>query len=372
MSRDDGDCRKVSSDVQLQPGDVVIGRRGEMGRCAVVGAREADMAVRLHGSLIMSPIDRVVCQYLQRVLSIRSHRDDRGRFGRIDDDQPQPRRSPRPSDPYAAPEEQRAIAAALSEVDDLVAALDALIEKKRAVKTAAMQRLLTGRQRLPGFSGEWETKTLREIGDVLEGWLRLDDAAARFGPTAIATCRMATSTSRTVTNRRTFTSATTTGRGSIIPLGKAKSSSAYAKTVMSSSAMRPMTRIGASRYVVVANPTGVPFDLGPAHHVTKGSRPLLTTLLHAVPRFFYGSSWSRRSDPVQCAARRSWASAESNLNTGLTVVCSTFPRKGAAGHRCYPLRHGRRDRRAGGPPREDPHDQAGHDAGAPHRPYRLV
>ena len=62
--------------------------------------------------------------------------------------------------------EQRAIAEALSDVDALIAALDALIAKKRAVKTAAMQQLLTGRQRLQGFSGEWKTQTLDQIGDI--------------------------------------------------------------------------------------------------------------------------------------------------------------------------------------------------------------
>ncbi len=62
--------------------------------------------------------------------------------------------------------EQRAIAAALSDVDDLISALDKLIAKKRAVKTAAMQQLLTGMQCLPGFSGEWEVKTLDEVADV--------------------------------------------------------------------------------------------------------------------------------------------------------------------------------------------------------------
>jgi len=61
------------------------------------------------------------------------------------------------------PSEQRAIAAALSDVDDLIAALDRLIAKKRAVKTAAMQQLLTAKQRLPGFSGEWETKRLGDV-----------------------------------------------------------------------------------------------------------------------------------------------------------------------------------------------------------------
>lgn len=60
--------------------------------------------------------------------------------------------------------EQRAIAEALSDVDGLIAALDKLIAKKRAIKQAAMQQLLTGKTRLPGFSGEWETKRLGEIG----------------------------------------------------------------------------------------------------------------------------------------------------------------------------------------------------------------
>lgn len=63
------------------------------------------------------------------------------------------------------PAEQRAIAAALSDVDALLAALDALLAKKRAVKQATMQQLLTGATRLPGFAGEWERK---HLGDVIE------------------------------------------------------------------------------------------------------------------------------------------------------------------------------------------------------------
>ena len=65
--------------------------------------------------------------------------------------------------------EQRAIAEALSDVDGLIESLEALIAKKRAVKTAAMQQLLTGRTRLPGFSGEWETKQLVELGVFSKG-----------------------------------------------------------------------------------------------------------------------------------------------------------------------------------------------------------
>jgi type I restriction enzyme, S subunit len=62
--------------------------------------------------------------------------------------------------PMAVPSqsEQRAIAAALSDVDALLAKLDQLIAKKRDLKQAAMQQLLTGKTRLPGFSGEWEER----------------------------------------------------------------------------------------------------------------------------------------------------------------------------------------------------------------------
>jgi type I restriction enzyme S subunit len=59
--------------------------------------------------------------------------------------------------------EQRAIATALSDVDALIAALDRLIAKKSDLKQAAMQQLLTGQTRLPGFRGAWQVKTLGDL-----------------------------------------------------------------------------------------------------------------------------------------------------------------------------------------------------------------
>lgn len=59
--------------------------------------------------------------------------------------------------------EQRAIAEALSDADALLDGLDRLIVKKRDLKQAAMQQLLTGKTRLPGFSGEWETKRFDDV-----------------------------------------------------------------------------------------------------------------------------------------------------------------------------------------------------------------
>ncbi len=65
---------------------------------------------------------------------------------------------------HATSAEQRAIAGALGDVDALLGALEQLIAKKRDLKQAAMQQLLTGQTRLPGFSGEWEVKRLGDVG----------------------------------------------------------------------------------------------------------------------------------------------------------------------------------------------------------------
>ena len=60
-------------------------------------------------------------------------------------------------------QEQRCIAAALSDADAWIESLDKLIEKKKLVKQGAMQALLSGKTRLPGFSGEWEKRLLGEV-----------------------------------------------------------------------------------------------------------------------------------------------------------------------------------------------------------------
>ena len=65
--------------------------------------------------------------------------------------------------------EQRAIAAALSDVDALLDGLTRLIAKKRDLKQAAMQQLLTGQTRLPGFRGKWEAKRLGDLARIQRG-----------------------------------------------------------------------------------------------------------------------------------------------------------------------------------------------------------
>lgn len=61
------------------------------------------------------------------------------------------------------PKEQAAISEALSDVDNLTSSLQKLIEKKKAIKQGAMQELLTGKKRLPGFYGEWKREQLPEL-----------------------------------------------------------------------------------------------------------------------------------------------------------------------------------------------------------------
>lgn len=64
---------------------------------------------------------------------------------------------------YPPVPEQRAIADALSDADQLVQALGDLIRKKRAIKQGAMQQLLTGETRLPGFESPWREGTWRDV-----------------------------------------------------------------------------------------------------------------------------------------------------------------------------------------------------------------
>jgi type I restriction enzyme S subunit len=74
--------------------------------------------------------------------------------------------------------EQQAIAAALSDADGVVAGLQRVIAKKRLIKQAAMQDLLTARRRLPGFSEEWRRI---KTGEVLKFKNGINKGKGYFG-----------------------------------------------------------------------------------------------------------------------------------------------------------------------------------------------
>ena len=67
--------------------------------------------------------------------------------------------------------EQEAIAEALSDADSLIESLEQLLAKKRHLKQGTMQELLTGKKRLPGFSGEWEVKRLSDMATLSKAGL---------------------------------------------------------------------------------------------------------------------------------------------------------------------------------------------------------
>jgi type I restriction enzyme S subunit len=156
-------ARKLA-DFRLSAGNIVIGRRGEMGRCAFVG-KEQEGWLCGTGSMIIRTTPSIDGRFLQRVLSsptvIAAIENasvgttmvnlNQGTLGNLVVALP----------PTKA--EQEAIAEALSDADALIEAVAQLIAKKRMIKQGAMQELLTGRKRLPGFRGEWASAPMGEI-----------------------------------------------------------------------------------------------------------------------------------------------------------------------------------------------------------------
>ena len=65
--------------------------------------------------------------------------------------------------------EQEAIAEALTDIDTLIVNLEKLIAKKKAIKQGALQELLTGKRRLPGFTGQWMEYTLGDFVECIRG-----------------------------------------------------------------------------------------------------------------------------------------------------------------------------------------------------------
>ncbi len=76
--------------------------------------------------------------------------------------------------------EQERIAGALSSIDTLIGALTEQIEKKRHIKQGTMQQLLTGKERLAGFKGEWKTCKIKDIFRVTRGYVLNSSLVSNF------------------------------------------------------------------------------------------------------------------------------------------------------------------------------------------------
>ena len=162
-------ARKLA-EFRLSVGNVVIGRRGEMGRCAFVQTEEHGWLCGT-GSMIIRTGPSLDARFIQRVLSsppvIAAIENASVGSTMINLNQGTLGTLHVPLPPTKA--EQEAIAEALSDADALIESLEQLLAKKRQIKQGAMQELLTGKKRLPGFSGEWAVKPFGEVCWFQEG-----------------------------------------------------------------------------------------------------------------------------------------------------------------------------------------------------------
>lgn len=119
--------------------------------------------------------------------------------------------------------EQRAVVDVLSDVDGLLQALETLTAKKQAVKRAAMQRLLSGKTRLPGFDGKWRTASLQEVAEITSG-ATPDTMNAAYWNGTVPWCTPTDITSTrgkylTATNRNITTAGLASCPASLLPAG---------------------------------------------------------------------------------------------------------------------------------------------------------
>jgi type I restriction enzyme, S subunit len=153
-----------------RPGDLILSRNATVGEVAQVAEWHQLFAMGQDVCLLRKKSDDLSTEFLQAVFQssvIASQLANLmvgSTFKRANVEQIRNFSVPMPP-----ASEQRAIATALSDVDALLGGLDRLVAKKRDLKQAAIQQLLTGKTRLPDFSGGWEVKRLGELGAFLKG-----------------------------------------------------------------------------------------------------------------------------------------------------------------------------------------------------------
>ena len=153
------------------PGDIIFTQRGTLGQVSLVPNKPFSAYLVSQSQMKLS-VNRKVADSLFLFYFFTSYEQQKSIQGRtIQTGVPHINLGILSEMPVRLPPlaEQRAIAKALSDADGLLSALEALIAKKRAIKQAAMQQLLTGKTRLPGFSGAWTEKPLRDLATITMG-----------------------------------------------------------------------------------------------------------------------------------------------------------------------------------------------------------
>jgi type I restriction enzyme, S subunit len=161
-------------------GDLVITREAPMGQvCMIPSGLKCCLGQRMVLLRTPTKIDAAYLLYALQADSVQRHIVVVGGTGSTVGNLRIPLIESLPIAIPRSPGERSAIAAALSDVDALLDGLELLIVKKRDLKQAAMQQLLTGHTRLPGFSGKWAWKRLDYLADIRSGGTP-STAQARF------------------------------------------------------------------------------------------------------------------------------------------------------------------------------------------------
>ena len=168
----DEETHAIFPETEVHYDDVLLNITGaSIGRSAVADERLVGGNVNQHVCIIRTDAQALLPKYLKLFLLSKTGQRQIDNFQTVGNrqglnfGQVRSIQLPHPS----TNTEQRAIATALSDVDALLDGLARLIAKKRDLKQAAMQQLLTGQTRLPGFSGEWEMRRLGELLTICHG-----------------------------------------------------------------------------------------------------------------------------------------------------------------------------------------------------------
>jgi len=164
---------------KLREGDLVVPLRGKVGECAQVPASLVD-ANLTRGVAIVALLPQFSAGFCRQFFS--STRSRARLYGAMNGSalQEVPIATLRTFKIAVPPtsEEQRAITQALSDADTLIDSLQHLLTKKLQIKEGAMQELLTGKRRLPGFSGEWMMSPLGDLAKIKTGSMNNQDKVA--------------------------------------------------------------------------------------------------------------------------------------------------------------------------------------------------
>lgn len=145
-----------------KPGDILVSAAGTLGRTVVYDGKDAYYQ---DSNIVWLDVDKsILCnEYLKHYYKVIKWASSEGStISRLYNGIIESTYIAYPKDL----KEQSRIAEALSDIDELISSLEKLIAKKKAIKQGAMQQLLTGKTRLPGYTDEWVKIKLEDVCSI--------------------------------------------------------------------------------------------------------------------------------------------------------------------------------------------------------------